>query len=216
MKKITIALLLLCQLSVFAQDYKFGKVSKEELQEKFHPLDTTANAAYLYKYRRTYFEYAEKEGGFKVITDYHIRIKIYTKEGFEKATQYIEYYLKEKITNVKGYTFNLQNGKIKKEKLTKNDIFVEKRSKYRSVKKMTMPVIKEGSVIEFKYKLVSPYKSIDDLHFQYDIPVKKLDYKIEIPEYYVFSKKIKGYYFIDPIESIINAKINLTHKNRTC
>ena len=215
MKKITIALLLLCQLSVFAQDYKFGKVSKEELQEKFHPLDTTANAAYLYKYRRTYFEYAEKEGGFKVITDYHIRIKIYTKEGFEKATQYIEYYLKEKITNVKGYTFNLQNGKIKKEKLTKNDIFVEKRSKYRSVKKMTMPVIKEGSVIEFKYKLVSPYKSIDDLHFQYDIPVKKLDYKIEIPEYYVFSKKIKGYYFIDPIESIINAKINLTHKNRT-
>jgi hypothetical protein len=220
MKKITIALLLLYQLSVFTQDYKFGKVSKEELEEKFHPLDTSANAAYLYKYRRTYFEYVQGDVGFKLITDYHIRIKIYTKEGFEKATQYIEYYLpdngkKEKVTNIKGYTFNLHNGKIKKEKLTKNDIFIEKRSKYRSVKKMTMPLIKEGCVIEFKYKLVSPYKSIDDLHFQYDIPVKKLDYRIEIPEYYVFSKKNKGYYFIEPIESYINAKINLTYKNRT-
>ena len=206
MKKITIALLLLYQLSVFTQDYKFGKVSKEELEEKFHPLDTTANAAYLYKYRRTYFKYVQGDGGFKVITDYHIRIKIYSKEGFEKATQYIGYYKPdsgkgEAVTFIKGFTFNLEKGKIKKEKLTKNNIFSEKKTKFRSVKKMTMPAIKEGCVIELKYKLVSPYRGIDDLQFQYSIPVKKLDYKIEIPEYYVFSKKIKGYYFINPIES---------------
>ncbi len=220
MKKITIALLLLYQLSVFTQDYKFGKVSKEELEEKFHPLDTTANAAYLYKYRRTYFKYVQGDGGFKVITDYHIRIKIYSKEGFEKATQYIGYYKPdsgkgEAVTFIKGFTFNLEKGKIKKEKLTKNNIFSEKKSKFRSVKKMTMPAIKEGCVIELKYKLVSPYRGIDDLQFQYSIPVKKLDYKIEIPEYYVFSKKIKGYYFINPIESSKRVRVNLSSKNRT-
>ena len=52
MKKIIILSLLLSQLSIIAQNYKFGKVSKEELQERFYPLDSTAEAAYLFKKRR--------------------------------------------------------------------------------------------------------------------------------------------------------------------
>ena len=82
MKKLLVALFLITQVPITTQDYKFGKVSKEELEEKFHPLDSTAEAAYLYKYRRTYFEYVQGDGGFKVITNVHIRIKVYTKEGF--------------------------------------------------------------------------------------------------------------------------------------
>ena len=41
-----------------------------------------------------------------------------------------------------------------------------------------MPNVIEGCILEIKYSLISPYGSIDDLRFQYDIPVKKLDYKI--------------------------------------
>ena len=95
---------------------------------------------------------------------------MYSKEGFEKATQYIGYYKpdsgkNEMVTSIKGYTFNLEKGRIKREKLTKKGIFDEKRSKYRSVKKMTMPAIKEGCIIELKYKLVSDVhaKSVDPL-----------------------------------------------------
>ncbi|WP_339342669.1 transglutaminase domain-containing protein, partial [uncultured Polaribacter sp.] len=196
-----------------------GKVSKAELEERFYPLDSTADAAYLYKYRRTYFEYMQDEGGFKVITDYHMRIKIYSKDGFEKATQYFEYYKpdsgnKERISSLKAYTFYLENGKVKKKKISKDAIFDEKRSKYRSVKKITMPNVIEGCILEIKYSLISPYGSIDDLRFQYDIPVKKLDYKIEVPEYYTFNKRFKGYYFITPNKSEINSKITLRFKNR--
>ena len=219
MKKTLTILLLILTTSNFAQDYTFGKVSKDELAEKFYPLDSTADAAYLYKKRRTYFEFVQGGGGFKVITDIHIRIKVYNKKGFEKATQYARYYKpengkKESVNSIKGYTFNLENGKIKKEKLSKSGVFDEKRNKYRSVKKITMPSIKEGCVIELKYKHVSPYKSIDDLQFQYDIPVKKLAYKIEIPEYFIFSKKNKGYYFIRPEESSKSTSINLKFKSR--
>lgn len=53
--RITMILFSLCfTISAFAQDYKFGKISKEELQEKFNPLDSSANATYLYKYRKTF------------------------------------------------------------------------------------------------------------------------------------------------------------------
>ena len=219
MKNSILLVFILSQFSFFAQDYKFGKVSKAELEERFYPLDSTADAAYLYKYRRTYFEYMQDEGGFKLITDYHMRIKIYSKDGFEKATQYFEYYKpdsgnKERISSLKAYTFYLENGKVKKKKISKDAIFDEKRSKYRSVKKITMPNVIEGCILEIKYSLISPYGSIDDLRFQYDIPVKKLDYKIEVPEYYTFNKRFKGYYFITPNKSEINSKITLRFKNR--
>ena len=219
MKNSILLVFILSQFSFFAQDYKFGKVSKAELEERFYPLDSTADAAYLYKYRRTYFEYMQDEGGFKVITDYHMRIKIYSKDGFEKATQYFEYYKpdsgnKERISSLKANTFYLENGKVKKKKISKDAIFDEKRSKYRSVKKITMPNVIEGCILEIKYSLISPYRSIDDVRFQYDIPVKKLDYKIEVPEYYTFNKRFKGYYFITPNKSEINSKITLRFKNR--
>ena len=54
MKKVLLTMLALAFIQIsYSQDFKFGKVSKEELQEKFYPLDSTANAAYLYKKRST-------------------------------------------------------------------------------------------------------------------------------------------------------------------
>ncbi|WP_373942180.1 DUF3857 domain-containing protein [Polaribacter sejongensis] len=174
MKKVTIVLLLLSQLSLFAQDYKFGKVSKEELVEKFYPLDSTADAAYLYKSRRTYYDYVQGDG-FQSVTEIHERIKIYTKEGFDMATKSVAYYTPEvgeeqAVSSIKGYTYSLENGKVVKEKLSKNSIFKEKKNRSYSIKKITMPNIKIGAVLEIKYKLISPYaNSIDDLEFQYGI-----------------------------------------------
>ena len=47
--KFAALLLGLCfSISVCAQDYDFGKVSKEELEEKINPLDSSATATYLY------------------------------------------------------------------------------------------------------------------------------------------------------------------------
>ncbi|WP_341221543.1 transglutaminase domain-containing protein [Polaribacter atrinae] len=219
MKRITIVLLLLSQISLVAQDYKFGKVSKEELKEEFYPSDASADAAYLYKRRRTYFTYVQDKG-FQVITEIHERIKIYNKSGFDKATKSITYYKpekgdNEKVTSIKGYSFALESGKVKKEKLSKSSIFDEKLSRYRSIKKITFPNVKVGSVLDLEYKIISPYRSIDDVDYQFDIPVKLLNYKIEIPEYYSFTKKTKGYYFIDIKEGIENGSITMSQRVRT-
>jgi hypothetical protein len=88
MKKLVVVFLLLSQLSLFAQNYKFGKVSKEELKEQFYPLDSTANAAYLYKYKKVSFNYSGEEG-WTLVTEVVERIKIYNKEGLNEATKQI-------------------------------------------------------------------------------------------------------------------------------
>jgi hypothetical protein len=212
MKKITIVVLLLSQLSLFAQDYKFGKVSKEELEEKFYPLDSIADAAYLYKKRRTYYDYVQGDG-FQSITEIQERIKIYTKEGFDMATKSVVYYdpkvgEEQAVSSIKGYTYSLVKGKVVKEKLSKDNIFKENKNESYSIKKITMPNIKEGTVIELKYKLISPYaNNIDDLEFQYGIPVKKLETIIEVPEYFIFNKRSTGYYSIEMQKGSKNGSI---------
>ncbi|KAB1153949.1 DUF3857 domain-containing protein [Tenacibaculum aiptasiae] len=218
MKKLLFILALMLSLKTTAQKVQFGKVSKEELEEKLYPSDSTIDATYLYKKRRTYFSY-NINTGFKVITEYHERIKIYTKEGFDYANKKINYYHpitgdKESINHIKAYTFNLENGKIEKHKLLKKNIFEERLNKYRKQKKIAFPNIKKGSVIELKYTLTSPHWDIRTVNFQYKIPIKKLDINVVIPEYFIFNKISKGYYSVPLVESQKNGQISLGVNNK--
>ena len=53
---------LLSILNAQSQNYKFGKVSKEELKETAHPQNSEADAAVLYRSVRIYFEFVHDEG----------------------------------------------------------------------------------------------------------------------------------------------------------
>jgi hypothetical protein len=213
MKNCITLLVLFVALSSYGQNFKFGKVSKEELQEKVHPLDSTADAAYLYAKRRSYFDYSQNDG-FRIITEVHERIKIYSKDGFDQATKKISYYNpgtnknREQVKSIEAITFNLEGSKISKTKTSKKEIFDESVSASYGQKKVTFPNVKEGSVLEFKYKLISPHITvIDPLSFQKDIPVKKLYYTVEVPEYFNFKARSKGYYFLSPQSKKINGSI---------
>lgn len=218
-----IYLLLLFLFSIsnnYAQDYKFGKVSKAELEETFYEPDSSASAAYLYRYRKTAIDYFPGEG-FRMITEIHNRIKIYKKKGVGLATETISYYTpksddNEEITSLKAYTFNLEEGKIVKVKIDKNDTFDEKKNDFYSIKKVPFSEVKPGSVLDIKYKLISPYsKIIDDLEYQFQIPVKQLNYQVLIPSFYKFNKINKGYYFISPLVERKNTSKKITYTTQT-
>jgi len=207
--RIIVTLIVLClSISGFTQDYDFGKVSKEELLEKACSIDNSAHAAVLYQYRNTYFSSSAQ--GLILGTEIHKRIKIYKKEGFDSATEIITLFeagsTGESLGRIKAYTYNLENGKIVKTELDKDQIFKDKVSyNYRQVK-FTMPNVKEGSVIEIKYKKTSPYiTNIDEFVFQNDIPVKKLEAKIQTPKGLIFKKTSKGYLNIYPKRTSANS-----------
>ncbi|SFZ90977.1 protein of unknown function [Flaviramulus basaltis] len=202
----------------FSQDYDFGKISEEELQEKFNPLDSSASATYLYKYRRTYYNYVQNQG-FQLITDVHERIKIYNKEGFDYATKSIMLYrdnsIREKVNSLKAYTYNLIDNKIEDVKLKKDGIFDTEKSSFYDETKFTMPNVKEGSVIEYQYKMVSPfYTNVEEFQFQHDIPIKKLTAKFEVPEYFNFKVNTKGFLQVTPKTIPKRDKIIFNDKER--
>ena len=217
MKKLVpyLAFFLLINLTLSAQEIKFGKISKAELQEKVYPLDSTAPAAVLYKKRRTHYKYSATKG-FKVITEVHERIKIYDKEGLEWAKKSIYTYHSngsKELLGIKAYTFNLEKGKIVKNKLKSSSIYEEKLNDYWKNNKFTMPNVKVGSVIEWLYTISSPYAGrIEDVICQYKIPLKKIEIKIEIPKYFTFKYLPNFYYPINVIQTRENRILEFTYK----
>lgn len=210
--------LLFC-ISINAQDFDFGKITKEELQEKFNPLDSSASATYLYKYRKTFFEY-KQDDGFQQVTEIHERIKIYNKEGYDYATKGVSLYKsgsdREKMTGLKAYTYNLIDDKIEEDKIKKDGIFESEKNEYLNQTKFTLPNIKIGSVIEYEYRIQSPFYSIvDEFEFQHDIPIKKIDAQFEAPEYYNFKLNTKGFLSVIPKIETKRDKITFREKTRT-
>lgn len=202
----------------YAQDYKFGKISEDELTQTHYSKDSIADAAVLF--RNVYVSYNYVQGqGFQVITKVHERVKIYSKEGFDNGTISESLYQSrsnnETLSNIKAFTYNWIDGNIEKSKLKGSDVFSEETSKYWSKKKFTMPNLKEGCIIEYSYNVVSPFSySLDEIDLQYDIPIVKQNIKVAIPEYFVFKTQTKGYLLFAPEHDAATAKINFSSFNR--
>ena len=195
-KKLSLIVLLTSISFSSAQELKFGKVTKEELSEKVCPIDSSANAMVLYKYRNTYF--IVNAAGGQMVTEVQERIKVYNKEGFEYATKDINLFKsgssRENVGRIRANTYNLENGKIVETELEKDQIFKNEQSYNFNQVKFTMPNVKEGSVVEFKYKITSPFfTNVDEFRFQSGIPIKKIEARLKTPESYVFKPTYKGY-----------------------
>lgn len=198
-KKLLLMLCMIAYGAAHAQKFELGKVSIAEISEKAHPADTSAAAAYLYKEGKTYFE--TNSTGFVMVTEIAYRIKIYKKEGYDYATAKLAGYIggaPVKFYFSDAYTYNLKDGKVEKTKLRSDGEFTEKTSKDVEVKKITLPAIKEGSIIEYKTTVKTPYfTSIKDWYFQYPIPANNVTYEVSLPVYFSYNKFLSGYIKID-------------------
>lgn len=196
MKKAFIYLFILIFNVSFSQEYKLGKVTIDELKETEHKLEKEAVACKLFSKAKTQIVYSDNKG-FELITEVENKIKIYKAEGLKYANFGIEFYNfnsdKETVDFSDAITYNLVNNKIEKTKLKSEGEFVEKKNKYYSERKITMPNVKSGSIIEFKYTLRSPFLSrINEWYFQDLIPVNYSNYQFLYPEYYSYNPFYKG------------------------
>ena len=168
---------------------KFGKISDKEAAMTAYDKDPDAPAVVLFDKGSLDFDFDDKKF-FSGNYYRHTRIKIFKKEAYNLANIQILYtalgYGLQRITDIKASCFNLENGKLVETKLSEENIFDEKLIKRINVKKISIPNVREGSIIEIKYKISTDGIDIPEWEFQTEIPVIWSEYEAEIPAFFDF------------------------------
>jgi hypothetical protein len=198
MKKIFILIFLFLSVSIFSQKEKstnLGLTSLDELKMTIYDKDSSAIAVVLHEHANLYLD---RDFDHDTRIDYYYRIKILDKAAFNLANVTINLYKKKKAINFRGITYNLsEGGFMQKTSLQKENVFTTKESENWSSKKFTMPNIKEGSVIEYSYSIISPYLGIPDWYFQSDIPKIKSEFDAAVLGNYQYNVRIIGFLKLD-------------------
>ena len=201
MKKVScfISILALFCISTSAQSpyAKFGSPSKSDFEYSLCPIDSGADAYFIFDYANIHFDYST-DRGWTWQMDKHTKIRIVNDNGKKLANFIIAYHKKasgrESVHSIKGYTYNIVDGKVQKTKLSEDQIFTVDITDFNKQKQIVMPKVKAGSVIEISYTMDSDmWAIIPNWEFQKNIPVMRSELFIGLPEYFRYKMLIKGY-----------------------
>jgi hypothetical protein len=190
---------------------KFGQVDLKEFETKVTGVDSAARGVKLFDVGSCNFEVSDLTGSFVYVFERHVRFKVLNKTGYDLADFEIALYRgsadsQEALHNMEAATYNLENNAIVVSKLAKNAKFSEKHDKNWTVKKITLPNVKEGSIIEYKYKIKSDFIfNLRDWYFQGSTPALYSAFEVKIPEYYRYKISMKGYH---PVTQVKNEMVN--------
>lgn len=223
MKTTYLLAIMLCFIFLFQvqeshSQSKYGNATMDELNMTVYPEDTTASAVILLKKGDLRFIFSELYG-FQFEYAIQVKIKILKTEGLDWCNQEISYYetnrsTKEQINGLSGTTYNLEDGKITKTKLAKEFITDEDIDNTLKVKKFSMPAAKVGSVIEYKYTIVSDYYyNLRDFRFQESIPIAYVNFEAKIPEYFRYNINYQGYAKLNSVKEPDNESFHIRYKD---
>lgn len=184
-------------LTLPAQEvYKeFGIISPDEYRMTSHPTDSAAEAVVLYDMGSSRFN--SSSNGFEIHYERATRIKIFTEAGLKWAEIEIPFYregdIYEEIYELEAISYVFDDGVIKKIPLDLKNTYTEKINESWQVRKFALPNIKPGSIIEYRYKIVSQYLfHLREWYFQWSIPVLYSAYSTSMVPFYEYSYIIQG------------------------
>lgn len=172
-------------------------VTVEELLLDYYEKDSSAGATFLFDVGTVDLDKVHDK--FQMKYTRHSRIKIFNESGFAWADVEIPYYYdkngnKEDIKIRKAITYNLENGKIVKSVLNRKDFIDEKTSDTYKQIKFAFSNVKPGSIVEYEYEIISPFKyQPRTWYFQHSIPVKYSEYQAEFASFWQYKTLLKSH-----------------------
>lgn len=185
---------LFCCNAISAQKtaLKWGKIPVEDLKMKSYSADPEAEAVILDDHGLIQVEFVGDDVRYRY--QRHCRIKILKKTAFDRANIRIPYYSvkrnPEKITFLKAQTFSSEGEKtvVKNRNIVDNNI-----NSSWSAKEFTFPDVEEGSILEYRYEIVSGrIVELRDWYFQEDIPVRLSELQVAIPNWFTYVYLFQG------------------------
>ncbi|MGY5353712.1 transglutaminase domain-containing protein [Wenyingzhuangia sp. IMCC45467] len=190
-------LLISSLLSAQKLEVEFGKVSREDIKMKKYEKDTVAKAIVLFDIGNSKFYDSDRDYNIQFLR--HKRVKIFDKTVTDQIEITIPYYVDgygktEMVKHIKAITYTLDNNNNYTEtKLDPDNIYDEQINERWHQKKFVFPNVQDGSVIEYKYELESPFHfNLPDWNFQNKIPTVYSEYKANMIPFYEYVMYAQG------------------------
>ncbi len=177
----------------YCQDLdNFGILSKEEMAFTEYPADSTANAVVMYERGNNFF--AVRDNRIWLIKKYYGKIKILNEKGLDEGNISIPLYRnsknRETIEKLRAITHN--SGGAKRELLA-SEVFSVDVNEWYTKKRFTFPNVKKGSILEYRYTVVSPFFfKLEGWNFQSHIPKIYSEFNAKIPSNYKYNRTLLG------------------------
>jgi len=167
----------------------FGKIDKSDLEMTKCDFEADANAEVLFDKGTVFFTDAE------IVLERHVRIKIFNDNGKTAADVHIPYWGGghfEWIEKLQAQTINQNNGNVEIVKVDKKQIFDKRIDRDRSEMVLTFPDVKPGSVIEYKYSILSQSAGdFPDWYFQSELPTRYSEIEAKVPDALHYKNLVK-------------------------
>lgn len=190
-----------------AQDFAYDQLSKEELDMKLYDKDSSAHAVVLKEFGKTWLSTDEHT---PLIHEYHVKIKIFDEQAFNRGTVSIPVYKVdnntfEQISDIQAVaTFKDNDGTIKKTELDPGQVFHVKQNRYWDEVRFAIPGLHKGCIIEYKYRLETPLIwNFKAWEFQDYIPKIYSEYEAHIPAVYSYNVALRGAYKLTKTTSVL-------------
>ena len=211
---VAIFLFLSClTLSASNKSIQYGKIDIADLKASICSIDSSAKAYYIFDQGETYFTYDQ---GFQLCYRRHLRIKILDESAIDRSIFKFAFYIntigsEETMGAIKAQTYNLLDGKVQTTKMNKTSIVRERKDKYWDTVEFSLPNVTAGSVIDVVYSIKSVFMyKLKGWNFQYDIPVLKSNYSVEIPLYFTYKQYPYGVDFFRINQSESNGTLSFS------
>lgn len=180
--------LVLASTSLFSQ-YKYekwGKISEEDLKMAFYPQDSSAKAVILQDHGFINSFFASSK--ILVTLDMHRRIKIFDETAIDQGNIVIPYLSDRRSMKFSNLDVQVMYPNGDKQKVKSDNIFTQQLTKRWSAKKIFIPNLQKGCIIEYKYTLTSEdFITLYDWYFQHELPVRWSELMVKFPQYFNYT-----------------------------
>lgn len=172
-------------------EHTFGEPLPEEFAMTSYSADPDATGVVLYE--RGNYTVDAADGYIRLIKEVHRKIKVFDSKNFDYATYEIPYYREKEVQeNVNGFKAITHNGKSKVY-VADNAIFDTEEGPNWSIKKFTFANVQDGSILEYTYRLETPYFfNIGSWSFMNELPTIYSELHTEIPGNYTYNRTLYG------------------------
>ena len=173
---------------------EFGKPTQQEFDLKSYEAEPDATSVILYESGNYYAIPLKRTTSAKLVKEIHRKIKVFDAKKFDYATVEIPYYDAEGYygEEIKDYRAVTHNGSIQ-DFVPDGSFFKIEKSGRGNVLKFTFPNVKDGSILEYSYTIVTPFfYDLDGWEFQHAVPTIYSKFKTELPFHYRYNRALYG------------------------